>query len=76
MRVLLPSWHWLTPPPVSCALVHQTGWHEVDATTCQEIALLWALAWPLFFQTLANEIQMVVTTSLFGHMGETDLYSE
>ena len=45
----------------------------MDATTCQEIALLWALAWPLFFQTLANEIQMVVTTSLFGHMGETDL---
>jgi Na+-driven multidrug efflux pump len=73
VRVLLPSWHWLTPPPVSCALVHQTGWHEVDATTCQEIALLWALAWPLFFQTLANEVQMVVTTSLFGHMGETDL---
>ena len=49
------------------------GWHEVDATTCQEIALLWALAWPLFFQTVANEIQMVVTTSLFGHLGETDL---
>ena len=51
----------------------QEGWSEVDATTSQEIALLWALAWPLFFQTLANEIQMVITTSLFGHMGETDL---
>ena len=24
-----------------------------------EFRLLWALAWPLFFQTLANEAQMV-----------------
>ena len=29
-----------------------TGWREVDATTVQEVCLLWALAWPLFFQTL------------------------
>ena len=50
-----------------------TGWREVDATTVQEVCLLWALAWPLFFQTLANEIQLVITTALYGHLGETDL---
>ena len=48
-------------------------WREVDATTVQEVCLLWALAWPLFFQTLANEIQLVITTALYGHLGETDL---
>lgn len=38
-----------------------------------ELALLWQLAWPLFFQTLANEAQMVLTMALYGHLGEIDL---
>jgi hypothetical protein len=45
----------------------------VRSAASQEAWLLWELAWPLFFQTLASEVQMVLTTALFGHLGTTDL---
>ena len=52
-------------------VIRQEGW--MGATVGAEFCLLWGLAWPLFFQTLANEISMVVTTALYGHLGQTDL---
>jgi Na+-driven multidrug efflux pump len=51
-------------------LVQESG---SRSRTSVEAGLLWALTWPLFFQTLANEISMVVTTALYGHLGDTDL---